>query len=219
MVLENLLVAMSLIRYWRDLAWVSISKISYILIYTETTTYLSSHYRHASRELLIAYPNAKVILTTRDPDKWIEPVERSTYAVIHPRLWSILKMLLPTRNASPISRKYRTVTSWLFANQSHRKLSHSANLSYPHWQTGPVVDRKIALFPVKNLSPTTRTSENLLGDDSLSPRPKMLGNHFGVFWTSLFRRNLIRMSTRLAMHTGYLWFPWYFLFFFIKCSL
>ncbi|CCD57033.1 predicted protein [Botrytis cinerea T4] len=49
---------MSLIRYWRDLA----------------------HHRHASRELLIAYPNAKVILTTRSPDKWIEPVERSTYA-------------------------------------------------------------------------------------------------------------------------------------------
>ncbi|KAK8908167.1 hypothetical protein QC760_004027 [Botrytis cinerea] len=89
MVLENLLVAMSLIRYWRDLA----------------------HHRHASRELLIAYPNAKVILTTRSPDKWIEPVERSTYAVIHPRLWSILKMLLPTRDASLISRKYRTGTS------------------------------------------------------------------------------------------------------------
>ncbi|TGO49913.1 hypothetical protein BCON_0196g00090 [Botryotinia convoluta] len=48
-----------------------------------------------SEELLIAYPDAKVILTTRDPDKWIESVERSMYAVIYSRIGSILKIILP----------------------------------------------------------------------------------------------------------------------------
>ncbi|KAF5875400.1 putative nad dependent epimerase dehydratase protein [Botrytis fragariae] len=47
-----------------------------------------------SEELLIAYPNAKVILTTRDPDKWIVSVERSMYAIINSRTWSILKITL-----------------------------------------------------------------------------------------------------------------------------
>ncbi|TGO61643.1 hypothetical protein BOTNAR_0126g00150 [Botryotinia narcissicola] len=36
-----------------------------------------------SEELLIAYPDAKVILITRDPDKWIASVERSIYAIIY----------------------------------------------------------------------------------------------------------------------------------------
>ncbi|KAF7952799.1 hypothetical protein EAE96_006025 [Botrytis aclada] len=48
-----------------------------------------------SEELLTAYPTAKVILTTRDPDQWIESVERSIYAVLDSRMWPLLKTLLP----------------------------------------------------------------------------------------------------------------------------
>ncbi|KAF7895665.1 uncharacterized protein EAF01_009627 [Botrytis porri] len=56
-----------------------------------------------SEEHLLAYPDAKVVLTTRDPDKWIASVESSMYAIIHSRL--LLPKALPFRQLfSPDSR-------------------------------------------------------------------------------------------------------------------
>lgn len=46
-------------------------------------------------ELLKAYPDAKVILTTRDPDKWVASFESSFYAILDSPLWTAVKYLLP----------------------------------------------------------------------------------------------------------------------------
>ena len=46
-------------------------------------------------QLVAAYPNAKVILTTRDPDKWIQSMERSIYEVLSWRVWPLIKILDP----------------------------------------------------------------------------------------------------------------------------
>jgi hypothetical protein len=46
-------------------------------------------------ELIAAYPDAKVILTTRDPDKWIASVESSFYRIIDSPTWKIVPYILP----------------------------------------------------------------------------------------------------------------------------
>ncbi|THV45303.1 hypothetical protein BGAL_0505g00070 [Botrytis galanthina] len=56
-----------------------------------------------SEGLLAAYPAAKVILTTRDPDKWIESVERSIYAIVNSHIWPLLKIILPALRAGFIA--------------------------------------------------------------------------------------------------------------------
>jgi len=44
-------------------------------------------------ELVAAYPEAKVVLTTRDPDKWVQSMEVSFYAILSWRIWRILPWL------------------------------------------------------------------------------------------------------------------------------
>lgn len=54
--------------------------------------------RHALillKELVAAYPHAKVVLNTRDPDKWLESMERSYYAVLDWKPLQILAKLEP----------------------------------------------------------------------------------------------------------------------------
>jgi hypothetical protein len=43
-------------------------------------------------ELLAAYPNAKVILTLRDPDKWIDSMKRTLLSIAS---WPSLKFITP----------------------------------------------------------------------------------------------------------------------------
>lgn len=54
-----------------------------------------------SDQLLAAYPDAKVILTTRDPDKWIESVERSYYHVLGWWAWKVLAAVDSVRSSGP----------------------------------------------------------------------------------------------------------------------
>lgn len=52
-------------------------------------------------DLLRIYPNAKVIHTDRDPDKWIASVERSFFSVLEWREWNWLRhfhKVSPTKN-------------------------------------------------------------------------------------------------------------------------
>lgn len=46
-------------------------------------------------QLLAAYPDAKVVLTTRDPDKWIASMESSFYRIIDSPVWKVLPYVLP----------------------------------------------------------------------------------------------------------------------------
>lgn len=43
-----------------------------------------------SDELLSAYPNAKVILTNRDPDSWLRSMDASYYKILSWNYWRIL---------------------------------------------------------------------------------------------------------------------------------
>ncbi|KAK4494804.1 hypothetical protein PRZ48_014160 [Zasmidium cellare] len=48
-----------------------------------------------SDELLAAYPNAKVILSKRDPERWLESIQRSYHAVIESRVFRIAAAIDP----------------------------------------------------------------------------------------------------------------------------
>ncbi|KAF7923861.1 uncharacterized protein EAE98_007679 [Botrytis deweyae] len=139
-----------------------------------------------SEELLAAYPAAKVILTTRDPDKWIESVERSMYAVIHSRIWPLLKIILP--EALPF-----------------RQL---LIIALTDWSDGEPEDCKAlrAGFIAHN-----EKIRRLAGGRLLEFSPKDGWEPLCNFWASLFQMNLIRMSTREIIHTGCLCFPWCFI--------
>jgi hypothetical protein len=45
--------------------------------------------------LIKAYPDAKVVLSLRDPDKWLPSMERSYYEILSWRSWWLLAMLNP----------------------------------------------------------------------------------------------------------------------------
>ena len=57
-----------------------------------------------AEELLTAYPNAKVILTYRDPDSWVVSMQRSYYAVLQSRSAKIMCLLDPA-----FMRKYHAM--------------------------------------------------------------------------------------------------------------
>lgn len=44
-------------------------------------------------ELLAAYPDAKVVLTTRDPDAWVASVNRSFHEILSWRRWKLLELV------------------------------------------------------------------------------------------------------------------------------
>jgi hypothetical protein len=44
-------------------------------------------------ELLAAYPNAKVIITSRPVDRWLLSVENSFYAILSWKRWPVLELL------------------------------------------------------------------------------------------------------------------------------
>lgn len=44
-------------------------------------------------ELLEAYPDAKVILTTRDEDGWIKSMQNSFYSILSWRMWTVAEIL------------------------------------------------------------------------------------------------------------------------------
>ena len=46
-----------------------------------------------AEELLTAYPDAKVILTWRDPDSWVASMQRSYYAVLKSRGAKVMRVL------------------------------------------------------------------------------------------------------------------------------
>ena len=46
-------------------------------------------------ELLEAYPKAKVVLTTRDPDKWVDSMERAYYTILDWNSWKVLEFVNP----------------------------------------------------------------------------------------------------------------------------
>jgi hypothetical protein len=46
-------------------------------------------------ELMKAYPNAKVVLTTRDPKSWLRSMEVSYYTILGWRIWPLLRWLDP----------------------------------------------------------------------------------------------------------------------------
>ena len=48
-----------------------------------------------SEALIKAYPEAKVVLSLRDPDKWVLSVERSYYQVLSWPRWKLLALLDP----------------------------------------------------------------------------------------------------------------------------
>ncbi|TGO86481.1 hypothetical protein BPOR_0300g00100 [Botrytis porri] len=81
-----------------------------------------------SEEHLLAYPDAKVVLTTRDPDKWIASVESSMYAIIHSRL------LLPVQSSPIPSTLLAGLADWSNGNPEDRValragfLAHNENI-------------------------------------------------------------------------------------------
>jgi len=48
-----------------------------------------------SDELIKTYPNAKVVLTTRDPEPWIKSIETSYYTILSWRIWPFIKYINP----------------------------------------------------------------------------------------------------------------------------
>ncbi|OGM43820.1 hypothetical protein ABOM_007553 [Aspergillus bombycis] len=46
-------------------------------------------------ELIAAYPDAKVILSTRDPDEWLTSMRNSIFAMIHFPSWRVLRRMDP----------------------------------------------------------------------------------------------------------------------------
>ena len=46
-----------------------------------------------SEELLVAYPDAKMILTERDVDSWVESMQRSYYRVLNSRGMRVMRVL------------------------------------------------------------------------------------------------------------------------------
>ena len=46
-----------------------------------------------AKELIEAYPEAKVVLNTRDVDKWMNSVERSIWAILETPTWGIIRFL------------------------------------------------------------------------------------------------------------------------------
>lgn len=54
-------------------------------------------------ELLAAYPEAKVVLTTRDPDKWLSSMETSFYDILSSPLWSLAPYILPVHAPSSLN--------------------------------------------------------------------------------------------------------------------
>jgi Sulfotransferase domain len=48
-----------------------------------------------AQELVNAYPNAKVVLNTRDVDKWLPSMETSYYTILSWKSWQILSILEP----------------------------------------------------------------------------------------------------------------------------
>ncbi|KAF7932102.1 uncharacterized protein EAE97_009123 [Botrytis byssoidea] len=122
-----------------------------------------------SEELLIAYPDAKVILTTRDPDKWIGSVERSIYAIIHSRLWFILKIVLP--EALPFRQLLLTaLIDWSNGNLEDRTALRTGFISH---------NEKIRKLARGRLL-------------EFSPRDEW-GTLYVHFWINLFQRHHILM--------------------------
>jgi hypothetical protein len=46
-------------------------------------------------ELVAAFPNAKVVLTQRDPASWVKSVDNTIYYVLSWRIWRLLCYLDP----------------------------------------------------------------------------------------------------------------------------
>lgn len=46
-------------------------------------------------ELVAAYPDAKIILNTRDPDKWLKSMQNSIFAMMRFRSWQVLRRMDP----------------------------------------------------------------------------------------------------------------------------
>jgi hypothetical protein len=47
------------------------------------------------KELIEAYPDAKVVLTTRDPEKWRRSIENTVVVIVKWRIWPYLALISP----------------------------------------------------------------------------------------------------------------------------
>ncbi|TGO34127.1 hypothetical protein BHYA_0211g00110 [Botrytis hyacinthi] len=52
-----------------------------------------------SDEMLAAFPNAKVVLTRREPVAWVKSLESSIYRVVEWRVWPFLRFIDPPKSA------------------------------------------------------------------------------------------------------------------------
>ena len=50
-----------------------------------------------SEELVAAFPNAKVVLTQREPEEWVKSVDNCIYYILSWRLWPFLNYIDPVR--------------------------------------------------------------------------------------------------------------------------
>ena len=48
-----------------------------------------------AKELVAAFPNAKVVLTKRDPESWIKSMNTTIYDILEWRIWPILRYVDP----------------------------------------------------------------------------------------------------------------------------
>jgi len=48
-----------------------------------------------AKELVAAFPNAKVVLTKRDPESWIKSMNSTIYDILEWRLWPFLRYIDP----------------------------------------------------------------------------------------------------------------------------
>jgi len=60
-----------------------------------------------AKELVTAFPNAKVVLTKRDPDSWIKSMNTTIYDILEWRLWPILKYIDPVWQLQKRARKIK----------------------------------------------------------------------------------------------------------------
>jgi len=100
-------------------------------------------------ELIAAYPDAKVILTTRDPDKWIASVESSFYRILGSRTWLVIPYLLPQ---GLVFRKMLLLglTDWASGHPYDRTALRAGFIAHNEHVRGIVPKEKLLEFTPKD---------------------------------------------------------------------
>ncbi|KAF4631589.1 hypothetical protein G7Y89_g6541 [Cudoniella acicularis] len=67
-----------------------------------------------SEQLVAAFPNAKVVLTQRDPASWVKSCEASFYTILSWRIWRFLRWLEPDGLGATYQCLQLALTDWTF---------------------------------------------------------------------------------------------------------